>query len=176
LSENEETQMELAKKTLYEFADIYDRYWLSGMRRKLGLEAEEEGDRELINTFLEHLQNASADFTLSFRNLAKGDGVNLVSSSDGSFQHWYRRWLERLGREGKGLEQAALLMNRVNPLVIPRNHKVEEALEAAQKNDLSLFQALLSAIREPFRETEEAAAFSDPPPSNQCRYKTYCGT
>jgi uncharacterized protein YdiU (UPF0061 family) len=99
-----------------------------------------------------------------------------VSSSDGSFQHWYRRWLERLGREGKGLEQAALLMNRVNPLVIPRNHKVEEALEAAQKNDLSLFQALLSAIREPFRETEEAAAFSDPPPSNQCRYKTYCGT
>lgn len=176
LSENEETQMELAKKTLYEFANIYEGYWLKGMRRKLGLETEEEGDRELINTFLEHLQDSNADFTLSFRNLAKADGMSLVSSPDGSFQNWYRRWLERLGRESKGLEQAALLMNQVNPMVIPRNHKVEEALEAAQKNDLSLFQALLVAVREPFSESEGIAAFSHPPPSNQCRYKTYCGT
>jgi uncharacterized protein YdiU (UPF0061 family) len=176
LSENEETQMELAKKTLYDFAEIYDGYWLKGMRRKLGLEIEEEGDRELINTFLEHLQNAGADFTLSFRNLVKAGGMNIVSSSDGSFQNWYRRWLERLGRESKSLEQAALLMNQVNPLVIPRNHKVEEALEAAQKNDLSPFQALLSAVREPFHETEAAEVFSIAPPSNQCRYKTFCGT
>ncbi|HRK06419.1 MAG TPA: YdiU family protein [Pseudobdellovibrionaceae bacterium] len=168
------------KAEIDHFAELYETAWLAEFRAKLGLEAvAQAGDRELIEDLLKILQRGRADFTLSFRELAEnGDVLRLQSQAD--WGPWLKRWRTRLrvGREAlsevEALQEACARMRSVNPAVIARNEHVEKALAAAERGDLSQFEALLAAVREPW---SAHAKFGAPPPEGFSEgFQTFCGT
>ncbi len=148
--------VDLANGRLEGIAGIYRRAFLAVMRGKLGLEGEAAGDEALIDDLLPAM--VGKDWTLSFRRGFAGLGV------------WRDRWLDRVGPDWQGRIQAA------NPAVIPRNHMVEAALEAATGGDMVPFEALLAAVREPFGPEAGREAFVLPPPEGLAPHVTYCGT
>jgi uncharacterized protein YdiU (UPF0061 family) len=135
------------------------------MRRKFGLLGEDDGDGALADDLLAAMQGA--DWTLTFRRL--GDEARLRPLFDDftAMQAWLPRWRARAG------EGVSARLAEANPAVIPRNHKVEEALTAATGGDMAPFHALLAAIQSPFDEDE---AFMLPAPTDFGSYVTYCGT
>jgi serine/tyrosine/threonine adenylyltransferase len=164
-----------ATTALEEFPAVFDRYWLGGMRAKLGFQTEEADDAGLVQELLGWMQATRADFTNTFRDLSEGMPVG-ERYEDAKFRAWYARWQERLGREGRSVESASAAMRAVNPAVIPRNHRVEEALTAAEeRDDLSVLHDLLAALATPYEPGPNAARYRDPSP-DACRYRTFCGT
>ena len=91
-----------------------------------------------------------------------------------SFKNWKKRWNERLKTKNNTPEKSLKLMRTANPIVIPRNHKVEEALEAANNNDLSLTNKLLSILNKPYDNQNDIENYQSP--SNNNKYQTFCGT
>jgi uncharacterized protein YdiU (UPF0061 family) len=171
-----EQAIALATDTIGEFPSMFEHCWLAGMRKKLGLQSMADADLELIQTLLSWMHTVGADFTNTFRDLstAARPSLELYQSSD--FADWYDRWLSRLQNENTTLGAAAERMQAVNPVVIPRNHKVEEALDAAEsQNDLSVMYDLLEVLKSPFNRSEAAAPYQVPPVDDKC-YQTYCGT
>jgi uncharacterized protein YdiU (UPF0061 family) len=121
-----------------------------------------------------------ADWTLTFRRLsdaARGDSapVRLLFAEPGSVEGWLAAWGARRAREGA---EGAGQMDEVNPLVIPRNHLVEQALAAAVgQGDLAPFEALLAAITDPFGPATGRERFTLPPPAGFAEgFRTFCGT
>lgn len=164
-----------AMEVLNAFPARFESYWLAGMRAKLGLQTDQTGDRELAQALLDWMQAARADFTNTFRDLSEGvPAGELYQHPD--FQAWYARWQERLGRDGRPFAEAAAAMRAVNPAVIPRNHRVEEALAAAEGNDdLEPLHRLLAALASPYETGTDAARYREPSPDG-CGYRTFCGT
>jgi serine/tyrosine/threonine adenylyltransferase len=121
------------------------------------------------------MQESRADFTNTFRDLSDGPPAG-DRYRDADFQAWYARWQERLGREGQPSSAAGAVMRTVNPVVIPRNDRVEEALSAAEdRNDLSVLHELLAALASPYESRAGLAGYQDPP-LDECGYRTFCGT
>jgi uncharacterized protein YdiU (UPF0061 family) len=172
-----ERAVEAATEVLDDFAVRFGGYWLAGMRRKLGLRTDEAGDAGLIQSLLDWMQQSRADFTGTFRDLSDADGPPAGERYRGAdFQAWYARWQARLDREGQPSSSAYALMRSVNPLVIPRNHRVEEALSAAEdRDDLSVLHQLLEALASPYEAGADLARYQDPP-LDECGYRTFCGT
>ncbi|MBS0156303.1 MAG: YdiU family protein [Nitrospira sp.] len=163
-------------------ARYYD-YWLAGIRKKLGLATTEEGDDVLANEWLALLHARGADYTLAWRYLvdaAEGNDrpLQAVFREPSALAMWLRQWRMRLDRESLKTEARAAAMRRVNPLYIPRNHRVEEALAAATDNtDLAPFERLLKAVTRPFDEDPELDAYATPAPAEVTAcYQTFCGT
>jgi uncharacterized protein YdiU (UPF0061 family) len=168
--------IELATGVLNEFGEEFQNEWLKGMRSKLGLQSEQADDVELIEELLTWMQTNQADFTITFAALSTDDLLMNSDLSAPEFQTWRTRWTNRLNQEGTSIETARRTMQRVNPVVIPRNHRVEEALAAANQDDLSVLQRLLSALSQPYDYSAATQEFRTSPPSDQCRYRTFCGT
>lgn len=174
--------LQLAGDAVNEFVDHYVAFWLGGMRAKLGLSDSEDDDLELVNDFLSVLEGQKADYTLAFRRLSKavrGDDAPLRALLDDvrAYDLWADRWRERLSRENVNTETRADAMNRVNPIYIPRNHKVEEALAAAvESQTLEPFENLLEVLEKPFDEKEGLEAYASLAPESFGRYRTFCGT
>ncbi|MEO2088867.1 MAG: protein adenylyltransferase SelO family protein, partial [Gemmataceae bacterium] len=163
-------------ETLNEFPDLYEARWLEGMRRKLGLDTDETGDRELVQGLLDWMQAAKADFTNTFRDLTSETLLAGERYQHPDFRAWHTRWQERLRREGRPLAVVYERMNAVNPFVIPRNHRVEEVLKAAEeRDDLTPLHELLAALELPFETTPERATYTVPP-ADESGYRTFCGT
>ncbi len=164
-----EKAVEVANDRLQGIAAAYRAEWLSVMRSKLALDGAEDGDGALADDLLAAMEGA--DWTLTFRRLATavaGDGLLRPLFPDFTrMQAWLPRWRARLAPEATALLQAA------NPAVIPRNHQVEAALEAATAGDMAPFHALLAAVTQPFVEAE---AHMLPAPSGFGAYVTFCGT
>jgi uncharacterized protein YdiU (UPF0061 family) len=176
LAADSKQAIEIATGILQEYAGRFDDHWLAGMRRKLGLLTTEPGDRELIESLLGWMQKSRADFTNTFRALSAGSAFTHEPYSGSDFQAWYADWQQRLTREERPLESIFAEMRSVNPVVIPRNHRVEEALQAAEEqDDFTPLQRLLAAIQAPFDETAATAAYTEPP-ADECNYRTFCGT
>ena len=173
---NGEQAVEVATAVLGEFPARFEGYWLAGMRQKLGLQTDEAGDDELIRSLLDWMRAAGADFTNTFRDLEPagmppGDGY-----SDPGFWTWHGRWRDRLGRDGSAAGSARSRMQTANPAVIPRNHRVEEALAAAEeRDDLSALHGLLAALARPYEPGAELAQYREPP-ADERGYRTFCGT
>ncbi|MCP5074965.1 MAG: YdiU family protein [Rhodobacteraceae bacterium] len=173
---------ELATKAIDGFAGVYETHWLAGMRAKLGLSAKVDGDLDLANGFLAALERQNVDFTAAFRALAEAatgdDGPVLGLLSDPSlYSLWSEKWRNRLELEAADPAARAAAMNRVNPIYIPRNHKVEEALSAAvDKQDLTPFKALLEVVKHPYTDRTGLEAYTGPAPESFGAYKTFCGT
>lgn len=175
LHENGDRAMELARNTLEKFPDLFRGHWITGMRAKLGLFTEEDGDAALAQDLLRLMQESDADFTLTMRGLAE-EKSNLALFREPGFRGWHRRWETRLSRQAQTFEESRTLMCAHNPAVIPRNHRVEEALLAATlDNDLRPLHRLLAALGSPFEDRSEYAAYREPGPRDS-GYQTFCGT
>ena len=168
--------------TINRFPQLYVEAWLSGMRAKLGLTTAREEDLSLAHDLIKAMDAQRVDFTLLFRRLAgavQGDvePARALFADPALFDGWHDRWNERIAVEGNvsSMERVAA-MNRVNPLYIVRNHKVEEALSAARRGDLAPFDRLLEAIGKPFEERPGFEEFAQPAPAGFGPYRTFCGT
>jgi uncharacterized protein YdiU (UPF0061 family) len=163
----------LAQEALGKFHTLFSQHWLAGMRAKLGLFGEEVEDLALIESLLEWMQQHQADYTNTFRHL----DPEAAHSADADFVAGHRRWQARLARNTKPLKSSRCLMQASNPAIIPRNHRVEEALVVAtERHDFSVMHRLLAALAKPFAEVVEYAEYSEPPAPSSLPYYTFCGT
>ena len=175
LDVDQEQAVAIATDVLGEYPTLFRRYWLAGMRRKLGLQTDEAGDVELVQLLLDWMQNSGADFTNTFRDLSEGL-LTAEQYRGPGFQAWHQQWQERLRREGEPITSAYTRMQAVNPAVIPRNHRVEEALSAAEEHDdLSLLHRLLAVLSSPYEKRADSTGYQDPSPDDG-QYRTFCGT
>jgi uncharacterized protein YdiU (UPF0061 family) len=175
LHDDQDAAVALAVESLERFRPAYSGAWSAGMRDKLGLPAglDDELATVLVKDLLALMQDSRVDHTSFFRNLgeaARGDreparGMFLDLAG---FDAWISRWL--------ALEPDAAVMDRTNPVYIPRNHLVEEALAAGTDGDLDPVQRLLEAVTSPFDERPGLEAYAGPPPESFGSYITYCGT
>ena len=171
-----EKAVALASEALGEFPALFEGYWLAGMRQKLGLRTGEPKDVELIRSLLDWMQESRADFTNTFRDLSSEGPPVGDRYRESAFQAWYARWQDRLRRDGRPNTSAYAGMRAVNAAVIPRNHRVEEALSAAEDHeDLSVLHRLLAALAAPYEAGTDLARYQDPP-ADDCTYRTFCGT
>ena len=173
--------IELLTETIECIQPLYESHWLAGMRSKIGLSTEDSIDLQLINDLLSVMEGGHADFTLVFRRLSQvlrgdSDAVRHLFKEPGAFDAWAQRWQKRLEQDGIAAETRAQAMDRVNPIYIPRNHKVEEALAAAVNQDTVPFSKLLAVLSHPFDEVEGNEAYAEPAPVMSRPYQTFCGT
>jgi uncharacterized protein YdiU (UPF0061 family) len=184
---DQDRAVEDAMAILGEFQAQYERHWLAGMRAKLGLATEGEGDFELAQDFLAGMEGQGVDFTQAFRRLA--DAAEAVDASregwlrqlysdDAKLDVWLPRWRARLNAEAADPAQRAQAMRAVNPVYIPRNHKVEEALDAAvELENYEPFERLLAVLQQPFSEQPGQEDYAGPASAEAARgYRTFCGT
>ena len=165
-----------AKDVLTAYPDRFEHHWLAGMRQKLGLLTAEDADAELALSLLEWMQATRADFTNTFRDLSADALPETGPYRTPEFEAWQKRWHDRLARNGQPPAAARAAMRTVNPVVIPRNHRVEEALAAAEeRNDLSVTHKLLDVLASPFEARDGLDRYQEPPPDDGC-YRTFCGT
>ncbi|NQD68767.1 hypothetical protein HP456_22940, partial [Bacillus haikouensis] len=176
LHKDEETSLKLAQEAISEFPKVYHTAWLKGMRAKLGLISEEEQDKALIEDLLEMMRKHKADYTNTFRALTfdRQGKAGLFGSEE--FIQWKERWKERLGSQQASNDDTHELMKNSNPAVIPRNHRVEESLEAAANGDFSVMERLLNVLSAPYEHSKEQEAYADGPAPCDRPYRTFCGT
>ncbi len=173
----------VATEHLTAFEDQFESRWLTGMRHKLGLQKAQDGDDALVQDLLDQMLRSQADFTQTFRTLAAvaegGDSGPLQARfRDGPrFAGWLDRWRARCQHEASSPSQRAQAMRRCNPAFIPRNHRVEQALEQAiLHRDLSAFDRLAAVLAAPYDDQPQHAEYAEPPPASFGPYRTFCGT
>jgi uncharacterized protein YdiU (UPF0061 family) len=165
--------VERATAALDRFPELFEQHWLDGIRAKLGLFTREDADKALADDLLAWMQRRSADFTNTFRSLV--DDVEDSTNAAPEVEAWYRRLAERRGRQPQSPAEAEALMCRHNPAFIPRNHKVEEALQAASADDYSVMERLLDVLATPYDHGRDLPMFSTSS-SGERPYRTFCGT
>lgn len=185
VSDDESEAVRLATERLDRFAGTFERAHLRVMRAKLGFARDEEGDSTLLKDLLALLAAHHVDYTVFFRRLctaaagASQDSALALSfgNEPDAFGSWAEVWRRRLALEGDAPQARASAMRRVNPAFIPRNHRVEEALEAAvRRNDFEPFETLVRVLGRPYDDQPDSASLADPPGPEQHDYKTFCGT
>ncbi len=177
IHEDQDKAVSMAQKEVTEFNVIYKDNWLAGMRNKLGINNEEPEDEALIESLLSLMEKYKADFTNTFRMLTLNfDSKGVMFSSD-EFKSWHKKWLERLERNQASEINCKELMKRNNPAIIPRNHRVEEALKMAEEQgNYYTMDKLLEVLKDPYAYSPEQEEYTTlPEPTNQ-PYVTFCGT
>lgn len=174
-------EQEKAKKqamdVLEGFGPKFRSEWLSGMRSKLGLIGEEPEDEQLIGDLLAMMKENKADFTNTFRALTLEQYEGLLVNSISEFEDWKKRWKERQEHNRGTQKDQQDLMKKSNPAVIPRNHRVEEALSAASESgDLEVLKSLMDVLKDPFAYSPAQEEYAVVPNLSGCKYQTFCGT
>jgi uncharacterized protein YdiU (UPF0061 family) len=137
----------------------------------------ESADGALVESLLAWMQQHKLDFTNTFRDLASDRQLEKVIYQDAAFLNWRREWEQKLLDAGIMREDAIAKMHEANPTIIPRNHRVEEALRACEeRDDVQVLERLLKAITDPFSEDADLQSYREPPPPAQRCYQTFCGT
>jgi uncharacterized protein YdiU (UPF0061 family) len=177
IHENKEQSVIMAQNAVNEFSDIYKVQWLAGMRAKLGIFNEEDEDESLVNELLDMMYKYHEDFTNTFRLLTLGKYEETVMGGTNEFSNWLERYKSRISRQQEDYDASKELMRNSNPFVIPRNHRVEEALtEAVNNRDYSVMERLMDVLSKPYAYADEHLEYTElPKEKNKC-YKTYCGT
>ncbi|MFI8575539.1 YdiU family protein [Rossellomorea aquimaris] len=175
LHNEQEESLKLAQDAVMEFPKLYEAHWLDGLRGKLGIFNEEDGDESLAKDLLSLMKKNCADYTNTFRSLTNEEEIDLFKNPE--YVQWKERWEERLNRQEESKEATHQLMRKHNPAVIPRNHRVEEALEAAvESGDYSVMERLLEVLKNPYQLLTEQCKYATPPDPSNRPYRTYCGT
>ena len=173
---DEKKAVAAAMEILEGFPALFERYWLAGMREKVGLQTNETNDSVLIRSLLDWMEKSRADFTNTFRDLSTGEPLASDRYQDPDFRTWYERWQLRLSRDGRSTNSTYAAMRAVNPAVIARNRRVEEALSAAEEHDdLAPLHRLLEVLVSPFEAGAATAYYQDASPDDP-NYRTFCGT
>lgn len=174
---NQNQAVKVAEDAISDFNELYQCNWLGGMRAKLGIFNREPEDKILIEDLLGMMQKHGADFTNTFRTLTIDKKSDMAMFNAKEFVQWKERWQERLGRQQETKADSYQLMKNNNPAVIPRNHRVEEALEAAvKKGDYSVMKRLLDVLSKPYAYSPDQDNYSTLPPPSTRPYRTFCGT
>lgn len=177
LHDDEAQAIRLAEGEIARFSELYPRFWLAGMRAKLGIFNEEPQDESLVEDLLGMMRKHRADYTHTFRALSLGQPEDTILFDAPEFAGWHKQWQARLGRQSESEASSRQLMQTSNPAVIPRNHRVEEALEAAvSQGDYSVMERLLDVLARPYAYTPEQVEYAAPPAPSPCPYRTFCGT
>ena len=175
IDKDEETAVKLATDAINNFENIYETRWLNMMRDKLGLFGEVKNDKKLILDLLDWMKINKADFTNTFcylMNIKLGKNKIYLNQE---FTNWLELWHKRVNLNNlnnKHLE----LMKSVNPIVIPRNHKVEEALKTASEGNIKRFNDFLKILQTPYENKSNILDFQNPAPITNEKYQTFCGT
>jgi uncharacterized protein YdiU (UPF0061 family) len=184
LAADQDKAVEIAQDTLAAFSPIFEAAYFGGLRRKIGLATEQDGDITLVNDLLKLMAENAADFTLTFRRLADAAAdpaadvaVRSLFADPTTYDLWASRWRWRLGEEGREPAETRNAMWSVNPAYIPRNHLVEAVLNAAiERDDLGPFEQLLEVLSRPFDERAEFERYTLPPAPEERVLQTFCGT
>lgn len=177
LSDNQDEAVDIAQEAVSKFSDTYKEIYISGMRSKLGLFNEEKEDENLIYDLLNLMNKYGADYTNTFRNLTLDKKDDIIMFETTEFSNWFDKWKERLSRQEKSKEDIVNLMKSANPSVIPRNHRVEEAIQAAVNNsDYTVMNKLLEVLSKPYDYTEYQEEYTKLPKPSKTPYRTFCGT
>ena len=174
IDKNEDVAIKIATDLIDNFQNIYEKKWLNMMRDKLGFFGEDKNDKLLINNLLDWMKQNKADYTNTFCHLmdinfneeiyVKNDFLDLVN-----------QWKKRSKMHNSSKEKQLKLMKKNNPIVIPRNHKIEEALTSAGKGSLEEMNKLLKVLSDPYGNQKNISAFQKPSKDNK-NYQTFCGT
>ena len=174
IDKDEDSAIKIATELIDNFQNIYEEKWLNMMRDKLGLFGEDKNDQTLINKLLEWMKNNSADYTNTFCHLMDGEIDDEIYKND-DFKGWTNEWQKRI-KLNNSSDKHLELMKKTNPLVIPRNQKVEEALADADKGNLETMNKLLKVLSNPYSDQENIIEFQKPAPISNEKYQTFCGT
>ena len=176
IDEDMEKAIEIATETIDAFENIYEKKWLNMMRDKLGLFGEDVNDQNLIIDLLNWMNKNKADYTNTFCFLMNEKFVNDKKYNDKDFLVWRKKWQDRLKLNNNDQEKYFKLMHSANPLVIPRNHKVEQALEAANNDNIKPMKKLIKILEKPYVNQENISEFQSLNSNKDKKYKTFCGT
>ena len=181
---NPERAVELASEAVLAFTPRYQAHWLAGMRDKIGLAGADDGDLDLVRELLQAMQENAADFTVTFRrlcNAAADEAADAeargVFANPAAYDDWASRWRLRLAADEREPNERAKAMRAVNPAFIPRNHRVERALDAAlEEGDFSPFADLMRVLSRPYEDQPAFTEYADPPRAGERVFRTFCGT
>ncbi len=176
IDQNKDKAIEIATEAINNFDKNYEIKWVNMMRNKLGLFGQDQKDLVLILDLLTWMHKNKADYTNTFCVLMNENFSNNKIYNDENFIVWKKRWEERLKLNNNTPEKFLKLMRSVNPLIIPRNHKVEEVLEAANNNDLYPLKKLIKVLETPYEKLQENINYQSPAPIGNKKYQTFCGT
>ncbi|HEX2526672.1 MAG TPA: YdiU family protein [Geminicoccus sp.] len=173
-----------AQAALDGFGPRFQSTYQAGLRQKLGLSTEQDGDKELVQDLLDAMAENSADFTLTFRRLCDAaadpgadEGARSLFADPSAFDRWVQRWRQRLLAESGDGEARRAAMRSVNPAFIPRNHRVEAVIQAATINqDFGPFDELVEVLARPFDDQPAFARYAEPPEPHELVHQTFCGT
>jgi uncharacterized protein YdiU (UPF0061 family) len=175
-SDDQNEAVNIAQEAISTYNDIFYNNWISIMRSKLGLFNEEVLDKAIIEDLLSIMEKYKEDYTNTFVSLTTGKNMDKDMFISEEFNNWYKVWKERLTRQENSSDEINKLMKESNPYVIPRNHRVEEAIEAAEKGDLSVMINLIEVLSRPYEYSDDNDDYTKLPKNINCNYKTYCGT
>jgi uncharacterized protein YdiU (UPF0061 family) len=185
IDDDTEKAVAAAQSCIDTYPDRFEAAYADGLRAKLGLARQEPGDLQLGHDLLTAMGESGADFTLTFRALCDlstidpaGDAVVRQHFAEpAAFDRWAARWRERLGLETRPETERQAAMRRANPAYIPRNHRVQEAIAAAEgAGDFGPFERLLAVLARPYDDQPENAAYQRPPRPEEVVHATFCGT
>lgn len=183
LSEDQEKAVAEAQDILGAFSETFSAAYQTGLRKKVGLFTERDGDDALIQDLLDAMAKNQADFTLTFRKLGEAAGDPAADDAraqfidPSAFDEWAKRWHERTALEPQTPAERRAAMHAVNPIFIPRNHRVEAVIQAAVNGDkYAPFEELVQVLAKPYEDQPEYAAYADPPLPEQRVLQTFCGT
>ena len=174
IDKDEEKSLKIATEIIDNFQNIYEEKWLNMMRDKLGLFGNDKNDKVLIDDLLNWMEKNKADYTNTFCYLMNIKTNNTEIYNNKDFIDWSNRWQKRILVNNNSKDKSLNLMKKSNPVVIPRNHKVEEALKAANENNIELMNKLLSILKKPYENQNNIEDFQSP--SDNKEYQTFCGT
>lgn len=171
----------LATNELNRFIDRYTDVWTAGMRTKIGLRGAEDGDVDLINNLFTAMEGEVVDYTQFFRRLADAvggadDSAKALFADKTKCVDWLAEWRARIARDPQDATARVAMMNAVNPIYIPRNHHVQEALDTAEAGNLALFETLLGVLADPYTKRKGLEKYEGPAPEALEPYQTFCGT
>ena len=176
IDQDEQKAISIATETINNFEKLYEEKWLNMMRNKLGLFGKDGGDKHLIFELLTWMENNKADFTNTFCNLMEIQSIKDPIYQNQEYLNWTAKWKKRLEKNNTEKKKYLELMRSVNPIFIPRNHKVEEALKDASENKLETLNQLLEVIKYPYKDNGMLMDYQRPMSNENGDYKTFCGT
>jgi serine/tyrosine/threonine adenylyltransferase len=170
LDEDQNKAIEVGEEIIESFNEKYEKKFHEMMKKKLGLITDETEDAVLIKELLDAMEKNKLDYTNTFRELMN------ENITDENLKDFYGKWKIRIDKQNRDKQEVLTLMRKNNPVVIPRNHKVEESLKEAHKGNLLSLNNLLNALKDPYVERGDLMLYQHPAPDNEKKYKTFCGT
>ena len=170
INPKKDESVKIATEVIDKFDRQYEEKWFGMMKNKLGLIGDDKNDKVLIFELLECMKEQGLDYTNTFCFLMGQEIDNKKDYQNDKFNNWKIKWQKRLTKDSEKL------MKHNNPKIIPRNHNVESVLKSAEDNDLSPFNDLLKALKNPYTDSKVLSKYQSPPPKSEEKYQTFCGT